>query len=1080
MGVTMLVRGHRPCTGGFVRLARILLPVLLLLPFLPVAANASGVSLTSSHQVLYRGGTNGYGCFRIPAIIKTLNGTLLAFAEARKTATCADRGDIDLVVRRSTNDGRTWGPIRVVTQGTPADPFAPFTRGNAVPVVDRTNGKILLITSSNDATPTGARLPWIQESTDDGLTWTAPKPLGATLDGTNNGWFATGPGHGIQLEHGAHPERLIVGAHQKPAKGDVRAGVLYSDDHGEHWHASTVDNTFVDKVMSPGEISVAELPDGSVYAAARNEIGTARRLAAVSADGGTKMPLFEAVPSLASPNVQGSVLALKNTYRTTPGDVLIFSSPADLTERKQMRIRYSTNNGATWAAAPNGLVTNDRSGYSDLVELTGEIGLLYEGGIDFSADEIRFARFTPAQLGLPGTTTGTPSAQPAQPAGPTTPDSTPEANDAYLKGNATVNDGLLLDGAGDYADVPYSRTIDPGSGDFTVSLRFRYQATASTRSQVLFWGYGTGTNAPQVWVRLQPGDDQVTAWAQGAGGGATASLKDSGATVAFGDDNWHQATVTRTGGRLQLTVGTASVTADGIAGPASSGVTGIRLGAKQDTAVSDALNGRIKDVKLTRDGKPVLDLAMARVDGSVVPSRTTTATTEDVSGHCANATVHGGILADAGRVDGTRGLKVNSTHQGVETPFSSTLDLGSGDFTMVFWFKYSASTNTPDQALLWAYGTTAGKRSVWVRAQPDQDRLWAWVQTGTTSVSVPLKDTNDNRTAFGDNAWHLLALTRAGGQVQLSVDGKSPATATGLTGSVSVDQADGIKGLRLGSKMDGADVMQGSLDDFRLYRRALTDLELVDASAAESRFPADLPALWWTFEHQNTQPQEIADPVTGPQTPDSSAHCANAEVLGTPSVVAGRYGTGLQFDGTDDAAYVPYRPSMALADGDFTVSTWVKYSATATTADQVIFWGYGTGATERSLWLRAQPSKDRFYGYLQTDTGSYEFALTDPSADAAFGDNAWHLVTIRRSGNTVDLLVDGARSSSPVAGSLTYGDAFALDGIRLGVKPDGTNRFKGTLDEFRIHRRALNDTELTGNVDFGPVTAVHLPFTNAS
>jgi hypothetical protein len=54
-----------------------------------------------------------------------------------------------------------------------------------------------------------------------------------------------------------------------------------------------------------------------------------------------------------------------------------------------------------------------------------------------------------------------------------------------------------------------------------------------------------------------------------------------------------------------------------------------------------------------------------------------------------------------------------------------------------------------------------------------------------------------------------------------------------------------------------------------------------------------------------------------------------------------------------------------------------------------------------------------------------------------------------------------------VAGSLTYGDAFAVEGIRLGVKPDGTNRFKGTLDEFRIHHRALSDSELTGNVDFG-------------
>jgi sialidase-1 len=352
------------------------------------------------------------------------------------------------------------------------------------------------------------------------------------------------------------------------------------------------------------------------------------------------------------------------------------------------------------------------------------------------------------------------------------------------------------------------------------------------------------------------------------------------------------------------------------------------------------------------------------------------------------------------------------------------------------------------------------------------------VESDTESVNVALPDTVPARTAFGDNAWHLLALTRTGGQVQLSVDGGTPVTATGLTGSVSSGQSDGIKGLRLGSKMDGSDVMQGSMDDFRLYHRALTPAEL--DTAATGAFPAETPALWWTFDGQNTQAHDVADPVTGPQTPDASVHCVNAKVLGSPAVVAGRYGTGLQFDGTDDEAYMPYRPSIALADSDFTISTWVKYSATATTADQVIFWAYGTGATERSIWLRAQPSKDRFYGYVQTDTGAYEMTVPDPSATAGFGDNTWHLVTVRRSGTTLELLVDNNRSSGPVAGSLTYGDTFAVDGIRLGVKPDGTNRFKGTLDEFRVHRRALTDAELPGNVDLGPVTAVHLPFANAS
>ncbi|CAM4205458.1 LamG-like jellyroll fold domain-containing protein [Kibdelosporangium persicum] len=1017
----------------------------------PLPAAASGVSqstaLVGVQQVLYRGGTAGYGCFRIPVLARTTAGTLLAFAEARKSPSCADRGDIDLVVRRSTNDGRTWGPIRVVTSGSPADPDAPFTRGNAVPVVDRQTGKINLVTTSNEATPTGKRLPWIQQSSDDGLTWTTPRPLGVTFDGTNNGWFATGPAHGIQLRSG----RLIVGAHQKPTPTTVLAGVLYSDDHGETWHASQVPNSYVAGQVSPGEIAVAELPDGSLYAAARNEIDDGHhRAKAVSTDGGTTFPAFTPVPSLVSPTVQGSILAL--------GDVLIFSGPSDPNDREQLKIRYSRDRGTTWSGASNGLVTTERSGYSDLAELTGgEIGVVYEGGVSFSADEIRFTRFTPGQLGLPGVAPGTPSPQPSTPAGPTTPDSTLEANDAYLRGNATLNDGLLLDGNGDYAEVPYTRTINPGAGDFTISTRFRYSATSTSPQQVLFWGYGVGADVPQVWLRVRPGEDQVAAWVEGKDGHAYVTLADPGASAAFGDGAWHELTLSRTGSRVDLKVDDLTAQGTGVAGAVSTGVTGLRLGAKLDG--SDAYTGRIGQFQLTRQGVPSLNLAFKTVDGAVVPARATAPISDDVSGHCAAGRLLGGKQSPvAGRASNSVALPVNASHPGVETPFSPTLDLGSGDFTMALWFRYSGTSN---QALVWAYGTTSGKRAVWVRAQPSQDRLYAWVETDTGRVSVPLVD-NTSRVAFGDNQWHLMALTRTGDQVQLSVDGGAPATATGLTGSVSADQADAIKGLRVGSKMDGTDVMQGALDDFRLYRRALTGAELTQA--ATGRFPAELPALWWTFEGQYTQAHDVVQPITGPQTSDASVHCAHAAVSGTPAVVAGKAGNAVQFDGVDDVVYMPYKPTVALGDKDFKVSTWLRYTGTA---DQVVFWAYGSGATERGLWMRGQPSKDRLLVYLQTDTGAFETAAVDASAAAGFNDGAWHFVEASREAGVLSLTVDGVRlGSTTVSGSATYGDTFAVDGFRLGSKPDGTNRLTGTLDEFQIHR--------------GAALAAHLPFNAAS
>ncbi|MEV4315869.1 LamG-like jellyroll fold domain-containing protein [Actinocrispum sp. NPDC049592] len=1050
------------------RLLRTSLAALLLAAAAATPAQASGVSVVNGQQVLFQGGTGGYGCYRIPTMVRTAAGSLLVFAEARKSASCADRGDIDLVVRRSTNEGRTWGPMRVVTAGAPGNQDSPFTRGNAVPVVDRRSGDVVLVTTSNEATPSGQRLPWVQRSTDDGLTWSAPKAVSASFDGTHDGWFATGPAHGIQLENGAHAGRLVVGAHQKPNDTTVLAGVLYSDDGGENWQASAVPNSFMDGSLSPGEVSVAELPDGTVYANARNEIdGADHRAKATSTDGGTTMTSFTAVPSLVTPNVQGSVLPLKQTYRSTPGDVVVFSGPSDPTDRKQLKIRYSTDRGTTWASAANGLVASDRSGYSDLAELQGgEIGVVYEGGTSFSADEIRFARYTTAQLGIPGTTHGTPSTQPTTSAGPTSPDSTKEANDAYLSANATVNDGLE-----GYADLPYTRTIDPGAQDFTISTKFRYSTT--TTNQALVWGYGLGAGIPQVWVRAQPGSDQITAWVQGKDGGATTSVKDNATRVAFADNQWHQLTLTRTGARIDLTIDGISATASGVVGVVSEGTSGIRLGAKQDG--TDAFTGHLKDFQLTRQGVTTVDLKFLSIDGAAKPTRTTTPITEDVSGHCVTGNVLGGIQLGAGRSADSLALQVNATHPGVEAPFSPALDVKDDDFTIAAWFKYSG---TAQQAIVWAYGTTSGKRSLWVRAQPAQDRLYAWVQTDTSHVEIPLVDST-TRTAFGDNAWHLLTLTRTGQQVQLGVDGDT-ASATGLTGEVSADKEDAIKGLRLGSKMDGSDVMSGALDDFRLYHRALSQAEIT--KAATGRFPSDNPALWWTFNNQNTQAHDIAAPVTGPQTPDSSVHCVHAAVSGSPTVVPGRFGNALNFDGTDDTVRIPYKPSVALGDNDFTIETWLRYTGSA---DQVLFWAYGVGATERGLWLRVQPGKDRLYAFVQTDTQTTEIPINDTTSATAFGDNTWHHVSLKRQGGTLTLDVDGTRhASAPISGSLTYGDMFDVQGFQLGAEPDGTNKLTGALDEFQIHRKALTADELKTvrdtNADLGPVTAIHLAMDNAA
>ncbi|MFG1710335.1 exo-alpha-sialidase [Nonomuraea sp. M3C6] len=223
-------------------------------------AEASGTEVASSipegqQQVLFKSGTGGYGCYRIPTLVHTKDGSLLAFAEGRKAPSCGDRGDFDLVVRRSTNDGRTWSPIRVVPSGdvapraygagpVPAGMQAgsPVGRTNSAAVADLTSGTIYLLSTSNPVNNSYPRIPWVQESRDYGLTWSRPTKLEVTLTSgaIGSNWFATGPGHGIQLTGGAHHDRLVVGAHQKTQDGDY-AGYLYMDpqaDGSAVWHGA--------------------------------------------------------------------------------------------------------------------------------------------------------------------------------------------------------------------------------------------------------------------------------------------------------------------------------------------------------------------------------------------------------------------------------------------------------------------------------------------------------------------------------------------------------------------------------------------------------------------------------------------------------------------------------------------------------------------------------------------------------------------------------------------------------------------------------------------------------------------------
>ncbi|MWA05918.1 neuraminidase [Actinomadura sp. LD22] len=560
------------------------------------AAEASPPAPEFSEQVLFAQHTEGYFCFRIPAVVKALDGTLLAFAEGRRNS-CGDAGDIDLVLRRSADGGRTWGPLQVVLPGN-GD-----TRGNPAPVVDRRTGRIVLMTTWNPGDDDTIRHPFVQYSDDDGATWSAARDLtGQLVKPEWNSWYATGPGHAIQLRHGPHAGRLIVPANHEGGGGAAEGGpqgvhLDYSDDGGATWKIGADDTRTTDDV-TPNESTAAELPDGRIYVNARDNSGTdpGNRSAAVSSDGGATFDApFRTLPKLDAPRVEGSVLAV--------GRKLLLSVPAHPVTREVMAVRSSSDQGRNWQQTGK-VVYWGPSAYSDMTDLGGgRIGLMYEAGQTSPYESIRFAAFNQAYLDTPnGTPPGLP--KPPQP-GPTTPDRSGHRNDGYVRG--AMSSPSEFDGVDDHVQVPWNRSLDLGDGDFTWAARIRYGDTTGTRT--ILWAYRVGSGAPEIWLRAEPASHRIRGFIQTDLGQVAVDT-----AQAYNDGQWHEVVLRRSGGRLTLSVDgqAASVAAPG--GSVTEGkqftIDGIDVGQRLDGA--QHFHGSISDVRVYDRAVPDAGLAAAR------------------------------------------------------------------------------------------------------------------------------------------------------------------------------------------------------------------------------------------------------------------------------------------------------------------------------------------------------------------------------------------------------------------------------------------------------------------------------------
>lgn len=364
---------------------------------------------------VFESGKDGYNSFRIPAIIKAPNGNLLAFCEGRVHG-AGDFGNIDIVMKSSSDNGASWSPLQVVIDAKEQQ------AGNPAPVVDLTdpeypNGRIFLFfnTGNNHENEVrkgkGLREAWYTASTDNGASWSTPvnittqvhRPKQPAIHPAYNfpeDWrsYANTPGHALQFGSGPLRGRIFIAANHsegepQPESTDYKAHGYYTDDHGKTFRLGATVN-----MPGSNESTAALLSDGRLMMNSRNQRGDIKaRIVSISKDGGANWDTTYFDPNLPDPVNEASLLSIP----TRKGrQQLVFSNAADTLQRNNLTFRLSDDNGRSWKksipiyAGPEKEDSVDYAAYSDLVLFgKNEIGILFEkddySSIVFTAADLK-------------------------------------------------------------------------------------------------------------------------------------------------------------------------------------------------------------------------------------------------------------------------------------------------------------------------------------------------------------------------------------------------------------------------------------------------------------------------------------------------------------------------------------------------------------------------------------------------------------------------------------------------------------------------------------------------------------------
>lgn len=331
-----------------------------------------------------KAGDDNVNTYRIPGIVQTDRGTLLAVYDIRYTGSGDLPGNIDVGLSRSTDNGKTWEPMKVIMDmgaphdnngiGDPAILFDPVTKKIFVAAL-WSKGNRSIAGSIGGISPDSTGQFVLVSSTDDGVTWSAPYTITPQIKEPAWKIFFNGPGNGIAMQDG----KLVFAAQYWTSSNVPYSTIIYSDNQGSTWKG---------KILGPKsnttESQVVETTPGTLMLNMRDNRGSFRSVATTSNLGTSWTEHSTSYNTLPDPVCMGSLIKAKVNVNGTLKDVLFFSNPNSSSGRVNITIKASLDLGQTWLPA-NQLLIDERQcyGYSSLTKIDDNtIGILYEGTKD--------------------------------------------------------------------------------------------------------------------------------------------------------------------------------------------------------------------------------------------------------------------------------------------------------------------------------------------------------------------------------------------------------------------------------------------------------------------------------------------------------------------------------------------------------------------------------------------------------------------------------------------------------------------------------------------------------------------------